>query len=94
MNDKHSEQWEILRRQGRKHKKEKAVLILIIVVLFLINCVLCHIVWGSRHNNETASAAAPDILTEAATATAPATTIFFRYNKRYKKDRVNGVWVT
>lgn len=94
MNDKHSEQWELLRRQGKKHKKEKAILILIIVVLFLINCVLCHIVWGSRHNNETASVAAPEILKEAVTVAVPATTKIYRHNRRHKKDRVNGVWVT
>lgn len=94
MNDKHSEQWELLRRQGKKHKKEKAILILIIVVLFLINCVLCHIVWGSRHNNETASVAAPEILKEAVTVAVPATTRIYHYNRRHKKDRVNGAWVT
>lgn len=94
MNDKHSEQWNILRRQGRKHRREKAILISIIVVLFIINCVLCHIVWSSRHNNETASAASPEIMKEAATVAVPVTTIISRYNRRYKKDWVNGMWVT
>lgn len=61
--DKHSKEWNILRYQGQKHKREKAVLYAIILLL-IIALVLSNIVWYSRHNNETASAATP-VITQA-----------------------------
>ena len=65
MEKNHSKEWEILRFQEKKHKREKAVLISIIMVLLIINLVLANIVWSSRHNNETASANSPEIQTAA-----------------------------
>lgn len=52
---KHSEQWEILRYQGKLYQREKFVLYTIIVLL-IVALVLSNIVWASRHNSETASA--------------------------------------
>lgn len=55
MNNNHSEQWEILRFQGKMHQHEKIVLYAIIILL-IIALVLSNIIWASRHNSETASA--------------------------------------
>ena len=95
MNNNHSEQWEILRFQEKKHRREKAVLIVIIAVLLIINCVLAHIVWSSRHNNETAEAASPEIQT-AAVATSPivAHSINRTYKRCNKKEWVRDVCMT
>ncbi len=68
MKDKHSEQWEILRIQGKLYKREKIVLYAIIILL-IIALVLTNIVWASRHNSETAQAATSEI-TQATVAVA------------------------
>lgn len=81
--DKHSKEWEIMRYQGKKHRREKAVLIAIIVVLLIINAILSNIVWSSRHNNETASAADVAIMQAERNAMRPPTT-----EKPHKKQRV------
>ncbi len=60
MNNRHSDQWELLRYQGKLYQKEKFVLYAIIVLL-IIALVLSNIVWASRHNSETASAETPEI---------------------------------
>lgn len=59
----HSKEWEILRHQGRKYRREKTIMVTIIVSLLIINAILSNIVWCSRHNNENASAA---VITQAA----------------------------
>lgn len=56
----HSEVWSTLKRQGLKHKREKAVLYTIIVLL-VIALVITNIIWRARHNNETANAVNPEI---------------------------------
>lgn len=56
----HSEVWSTLKRQGLKHKKEKAVLYTIIVIL-VIALILTNIIWCARHNNETANAVNPEV---------------------------------
>lgn len=56
----HSEVWSTLKRQGVKHKREKAVLYTIIVLL-VIALVITNIIWCARHNNETANAVNPEI---------------------------------
>lgn len=60
MNNGHSDQWEILRIQGRQYQREKIVLYAIIILL-IIALVLTNIVWASRHNSETAQAETPEI---------------------------------
>lgn len=60
MNNNHSEQWEILRYQGKMYQREKIVLYAIIILL-IIALVLSNIIWASRHNSETASAETPEI---------------------------------
>lgn len=60
MSDKHSEQWELLRYQGKLYKSEKIGLYSIIILL-IIALVLSNIVWASRHNSETACAETPEI---------------------------------
>lgn len=60
MNNNHSEQWEILRFQGKMYQREKIVLYAIIILL-IIALVLSNIIWASRHNSETASADTPEI---------------------------------
>lgn len=83
MNDKHSDQWELLRYQGRLHQKEKIVLYAIIILL-IIALVLSNIVWATRHNNETASAENPEIIKAAeAVATLPT-----KPEKPGRKERV------
>lgn len=95
MNEKHSREWEIIRYQERKHKRERVVLISIIMVLLIINLVLAKIVWCSRHNNETASANPPEIQTAAVT-TAPivAEKINRTIKRCNKKDWVKDVCMT
>lgn len=61
MEEKHSDQWEILRFQGKMHQREKFVLYAIIILL-IISLVLSNIIWASRHNSETASAENPEIV--------------------------------
>lgn len=56
----HSEVWSTLKRQGLKHKREKAVLYAIIILL-VIALILTNIIWCARHNNETANAVNPEI---------------------------------
>lgn len=56
----HSEVWSTLKRQGLKHKKEKAVLYTIIILL-VIALILTNIIWCARHNNETAEAVSSEI---------------------------------
>lgn len=95
MEKNHSREWEILRFQEKKHKRERAVLISIIMVLLIVNLVLANIVWSSRHNNETASANSPEIQT-AAVMTAPI--VVEKINRVYKrcnkKDWVSDVCMT
>lgn len=94
MNDKHSEQWELLKKQGKKHRREKAIMVFVIIVLVVVNFVLANIVWQARRNNETASAAAPVNQAAAVTVT-PVTAILNRLNRRnVKKDWVIGEWET
>ncbi len=94
MKENHSREWEILRFQEKKHRREKAVLTVIIAVLLIINCVLANIVWSSRHNNETAEAASPEIQT-AAVATVPIVVNSINRTKRCnKKDWVRDVCMT
>ncbi len=94
MNENHSREWEILRFQEKKHRRERVVFISIIMVLLIINCVLANIVWSSRHNNETSSAITPEIQT-AAVATAPIVVEKINRIKRCnKKDWVSGVCMT
>lgn len=89
MNNKHSEQWKLLRKQGKRHKREKAILIAIIVILVIINLVLSNIIWEARRNNQNAGATMT-ANEEAAVAAAPVIAIIDRCNKRAnKKDRVN-----
>lgn len=61
MEEKHSDQWEILRFQGKMYQREKIVLYTIIILL-IIALVLSNIIWASRHNSETASAENPEII--------------------------------
>ena len=94
MNDKHSEQWELLKKQGKKYRQEKAIMVFVIIVLVIVNFVLANIVWQARHNNETASAASTVNHVAAVTAT-PVTAIINRLNKRnVRKDWVIGEWAT
>ena len=60
MEEKHSDQWEILRFQGKMYQREKIVLYTIIILL-IIALVLSNIIWASRHNSESASAENPEI---------------------------------
>ena len=88
--NEHGQNWGILKYQEKKHKREKAVLYAIIVVL-TVALVLSNIIWYARHNNETASTEAPEIhVTAAATAAVIGTTS--RLCRRGgKKERVSDV---
>ncbi|MBQ7835384.1 MAG: hypothetical protein IJ385_06330 [Ruminiclostridium sp.] len=83
MNDKHSEQWDILRLQGKMYQREKIVLYAIIILL-IIALVLSNIIWASRHNSETASATTPEI-TQATEAVA---LLPFKPETPRRKERV------
>lgn len=95
MEKNHSREWEILRFQAKKHKRERVVLISIIMVLLIINLVLANIVWSSRHNNETASAKSPEIQTAAVMAAPIVVEKINRiYKRSNKKDWVSDVCMT
>lgn len=95
MEERHSREWEILRFQEKKHKRERAALISIIMVLLIINLVLANIVWSSRHNNETASANSPEIQTAAVMAAPIVVEKIKRiYKRSNKKDWVSDVCMT
>ena len=57
----HSEVWSTLKRQGKKYRREKAIMVFVIIVLVIVNLVLANIIWCARHNNETANAVNPEI---------------------------------
>lgn len=84
MNDKHSEQWELLKKQGKKHRRERAIMVFVIIVLVIVNFVLANIVWQARHNNETASADTPEI----AQATEAVALLSSKPESPKKKERV------
>lgn len=67
--NEHGKTWGILKYQEEKHKREKAVLYAIIIVL-TISLVLSNIIWYARHNNETANAE-PVLIQTAAVTSAP-----------------------
>lgn len=89
MSKRHSDQWEILRIQGKIYQREKIALYAIIILL-IIALVLSNIVWVSRHNSETASAATSEIRQADETTLPPEktvkTTAYVRRNGRRIKD--------
>lgn len=85
MNEKHSEQWELLRYQGRLYQKEKFMLYAIIILL-IIALVLSNIVWATRHNNETASAETTEVIQETTAALPTVKTAAPRKKERVLRD--------
>lgn len=88
--NEHGQNWSIIKYQEKKHKRDKAVLYAIIVVL-TVALVLSNIIWYARHNNETASTEAPEIHVTAAATTAAIGTTPRLYRRGWKKGRVSNV---
>lgn len=90
--NEHGKNWGILKYQEKKHKREKAVLYAIIIVL-TISLVLSNIIWYARHNNETANAE-PVLIQTVAVTSAPIIPQMPHHRRDNKKGWVRGVCLT
>ena len=70
MKEKHSDQWELLKLQGRLYHKT-SIIHYSIIILLIVALILSNVFWFSRYNNETASHTDEVIaaMTEQSTAT-------------------------